>query len=261
MIIHKEEEIKEHDNRISDVIDVNGEKEDKVVLWDFDSMIYYCLWSGKDELGNPNPEYTENDLEFLYGKMSEMILKHLNTIETYFNIIGCYIFIRGKSNFRKEIYPDYKANRPEKHPLTNYLYDYVIQNHGAIESLNCEAEDSVAQASNKLNHQGLILYVDHDLEELPSLMYNYQKEIFSKIDEKQSVYNTYKKLCLSEPGDNVKTTPGIGKIYFQKNFKIDFTLEQYEEALWTAYLKAWKNDEIKAKEQLNLAKEILLLKY
>lgn len=41
------------------------ERQSKVVLWDFDSMIWQNLYSGKDEFGNKNPEYTEDDLEYL----------------------------------------------------------------------------------------------------------------------------------------------------------------------------------------------------
>jgi hypothetical protein len=38
------------------------------------------------------------------------------------------------------------------------------------------------------------------------------------------------------------------------------TDEEYEEALFAAYMKAWKNNEDKAIEQLALAKSILCLK-
>ena len=52
------------DNKISEVIDITLPKEDKVLLWDYDSIFYHCLHSGNDEFGNKNPEYTIDDLEF-----------------------------------------------------------------------------------------------------------------------------------------------------------------------------------------------------
>jgi len=45
------------------------EKESKVVIWDADSLIHQCLYSGKnEETGERNPKYTEADLEYLQGK-------------------------------------------------------------------------------------------------------------------------------------------------------------------------------------------------
>lgn len=258
------EVIQEHDDNISSVIDFSKPegyiKESKVVLWDADSIIHHAMYSGKDELGNRNPEFTEADLEMLQGKLSEMVLKVLNSVEKYYNMLSCYIFIRGKNNFRKTLLESYKANRPTPNPLIHKLYDYIKVAHGAIESDNCEAEDMVFTLSKKIDNNGIILYVDHDLEEIPSIFYNYQKDKWLKINEKQAIYNKYKKLCISEAGDNVKTTPGIGIKYFEKNFSIDFNEAQYEAALWQAYIKAWKGDERKAQEMLILAKNLLLLK-
>lgn len=250
----------EYDDGISEILTDFTQKESKVVLFDADTILYYALYRGKDEQGIPLPDFTEDDLEFVQGKLTELVLKALNSVEKYYNILALYIFIRGKNNFRKELYPEYKANRPEKHPLTNKLYEYMKVAHQAIESEGCESEDMVFTLSKKIDHNGIILYVDHDLEEIPSILYNYGKNKWKKVSEKEGLYNLYKKLCLSEPGDGVKTTPGIGIKYFEKHFKIDFTIEQYEEALWNCYKKAWKGDEVKAKEQLELAKNLLMLK-
>lgn len=231
----------------------------KVLLWDADSLVYFCLNSGKNEKGEKNPEYTEQDLPYLYEKLTEMIYRHINKIEEIYSIEKIYMFIKGKGNFRKELYPEYKKNRVDKPILSEYLYEYLKKEYNAISSDNCEAEDMVYTFS-KVYKNSIIVYVDHDLEEIPGLFYNYKTQEFKEITEKESIYNYYKKLVLSEPGDNVKTTPGIGIAYFNKNFNIDFTVEQYEENLHKAYLKAWKKDEVKAIEQLNLAREILSLK-
>ena len=76
-----------HDNGISTVIDVNSPREKVVVLWDFDSIIHLTLYAGKDNFGNRNLEYTQHDLEYLKGKLTEMTLKILNNVEEYFYIL------------------------------------------------------------------------------------------------------------------------------------------------------------------------------
>ena len=80
MNIHevKNTTIQDFDNKISEVIDTTLPKEDKVLLWDFDSMFYYCLHSGNDELGNKNPEYTIDDLDFLQGKLDDYKIYQLD---------------------------------------------------------------------------------------------------------------------------------------------------------------------------------------
>ena len=129
----------EHDDKIRDVIDIYGERQSKIVIWDADSILHYTLYAGKDEFGNSNPEYTEADLEYLQGKLSEMVLKTLNNIEKYFNILRCYIFIGGKDNFRKKLYPDYKKGRALPNPLIFKLKEYFILAHGAIPADGYEA--------------------------------------------------------------------------------------------------------------------------
>ena len=166
-----------HDDNIKDIISDFSIRESKVVLWDADSIVHFVLYSGKnEETGEKNPEYTEDDLETLELKLNELVFKVLLNVEKYYDIESLYIFIRGKNNFRKQLYQEYKANRPTPNPLISKLYDLFKQNHGAIEADGAEAEDYIYSLSKKINHQGIVLYIDHDLEEIPSIMYNYKKD-------------------------------------------------------------------------------------
>lgn len=249
-----------HDDNIKNVINDFSIRESKVVLWDADSIVHFVLYSGKnEETGERNPEYTEDDLETLGLKLNELVFKVLNNVEKYYDIEALYIFIRGKNNFRKELYQEYKANRPASNPLISKIYDLFKQNHGAIEANGAEAEDYIYSLSKKINHQGIILYIDHDLEEIPSIMYNYKKDTWLKISEKEAIHNLYKKLCIGETGDNVNLTPKIGIRYFEKNFNIDMSIEEYENTLYETYLKVW-NEKHLANEKLTLAKQLLQLK-
>lgn len=248
------------------------ERVKKVVLWDFDSVVHQCLYSGKnEETGEKNPEYTENDLEYLKTKLNERFFKIINLVEEKYEIEKLYCFIKGSGNFRKELYSEYKANRPTPSSLISLLYDYAIKEFNCIPSDGYEAEDYVNTLAISLNYDCIVLYVDHDLLELPTLFLNYSTLEWKKLSEKEALYNKYKKLILSEPGDNVQLTKGIGLVYFQKNFNIDMTIEEYEEASLNAFIKAWRDFTIvkkkknytenveKAKEMLILAKKLIWL--
>lgn len=258
-IVQKEPEI--HDDGITNIIyDLNAPKESKVVLWDADSVVHFVLYSGKDEItGERNPEYTEEDLEMLQGKLTEFVLKTLNSVEKYFNILALYIFIKGKNNFRKQLYPQYKANRPTPNPLISKLYDYFKIAHQAIESEGCEAEDMLFTLSNKIDNNGIILSVDHDTDEIPGLVYNYKKDIWRKITPEQARMNKYRKLIVSESGDNVNLAKGLGIKHFEKFYNSNMTDDEIEAQLIKSYTKVWKTEEL-AKQKLELAKKLLFLK-
>ena len=234
-------------------------KEDKVVLWDFDSMVHLCLYSGKNEEGIKNPEYTEDDIDFLQGKLNEMYLGILNKIEEHYNIIALYCFIKGKGNFRREMYPEYKSNRPEPNPLLKPLYDYAEVAFKCVLSNGAEADDYVYTFSKKINHNGLIVFVDKDLLQIPSLFYNYQKNEWMRVDEKEAKYHIATKVLCGDSGDGVNFSPKIGEAYAKKNLNIDFTDYQYVKAIYKGYLKAWKDDVELAKHYARLTYKLLKL--
>lgn len=251
---------KEHDNGINDIIkDLNAPKENRIILWDADSVVHFVLYSGKDEFGNRNPEYTEADLEMLQGKLTEFVLKTLNSVEKYYNILACYIFIKGKNNFRKELLPTYKANRPPVNPIINNLYEYFKIAHQAIESFGAESEDYVYTVSKKIDNNGIILSIDHDTDEISGIHYNYKKDIWKKITPEQAKMSKYQKLIVSESGDNVNLAKGLGIKHFEKFYNSNMTDEEIETQLLKSYTKVWKTEEL-AKEKLELAKQLLYLK-
>jgi len=248
-----------HDDKISSVLPDLSQREAKVVLWDFDSILHLTLYSGKNELGERNPEYTEADLEYLQYKMTELYYKTVNAVEKYFDILNLYIFVKGENNFRKKLYTEYKANRTPPNPLINDLYNYAEIAFKTIKADGCEAEDYIYTVSKKINHTGIILSPDHDLDEVPCTLYDYRKGVWKKISEKEAIYNKYKKMVVGESGDNVNLLKGCGIKYFEKNFSIDFTIEQYEEALFNAFIKVYKDINI-AREKMELNRELVCLK-
>lgn len=272
MNIVKLEQPIEHNNGIYEVIKDFSIKEEKLVLWDFDSIFYLVLYPGKDEFGVNLPEYTEDDLELLQAKLTELTLKILNKVEEYFIISSLHIFCKGENNFRKQLYPEYKSNRKPQSDLLWKLIEYAVETHGVIQSHGFEAEDYVYTASNLINNQGIILFVDHDLREIPSLVYNFQKDYWEIIDEKTALYNKYAKLIISESGDNVNLCPGLGEKYVLANLNPDMSEQELEEAVYQAYIYAW-SDKTKIKKKtirtpneplaiqnLELAKQLLWLK-
>lgn len=243
----------------------------RVLCCDFDTLVYWALVCYEED--GSKKELKLEDLPFLEHKLSEMVLNIFNKIESYFRLERTYVFIRGKNNYRKNLFNSYKSNRPEKHFLTNYLYDFLKTRFNAIEVNNFEAEDGCASIGWKLKENCIIAFCDHDLLEIPHcIMYDYRQNKFLIQSEKDALWEKYKKLNIGENGDFANFSPSYGIKKFLANFHKDMTVEEYEAESFNTFIYCWsdkvkvKNKTIrtpnleKAEEMFKLAKEILWLK-
>ena len=225
------------------IVHQEGEnKQSKIVLWDFDSVLHWSLYSGyHEETGEKNPEYEEKDFDLVVAKLNETTYKVINEIEDKYKIQNLYIFVRGSGNFRKKLYPTYKSKRKDPHPLINKLYEYVKVAFNSISADNCEAEDLCKTFHNKLNGSSLIVYVDHDLKELPGLLLNYKTLEWEEIDKPNALHNKYKKLVIGEGQEGANFTMGVGQKYWDEHFSVGMSIEDYEEAAYNAFLWSWSD--------------------
>jgi len=233
--------------------------EDKVVIIDADTLLYYASWTGKDEEGNKKPEYTEEEYPIAVDVLNNTLLDIYSCIEEYYNITDVYICVKGKNNFRKEIYEDYKANRPPSLPIIDYLLQHLVDNHNAIVSDGYESDDVVYTLSKKMDHKAIICCVDRDLYQIPSLFFDYKKKTWKIVTEEEAKYHLACKVMTGDSGDNVNLSPGIGEKYALKNLQIGMTDYQYIKTIFKGYLKAWKGDAKKAKESMKLTYKLLKL--
>src|SRR6187399_2494577 len=125
------QEVVEHDDRFNEILPVIVKSTPKTLVCDFDSLIYWTLVEYNED--KTRKELTLEHLPDLQGKLSEMVTGILNKLYDKFLVKNTYIFIRGSNNYRKSLYKEYKSNRPEKHFLVNYLYDYLKESFGALE--------------------------------------------------------------------------------------------------------------------------------
>jgi 5'-3' exonuclease len=210
-------------------------RENRVLIIDADTLAYYALYNPLPEGGQM--ELTEDSLEFLYGKISESVLKIFNSVEKYFNLVSIYIFIRGKNNFRKLEFDPYKSNRPPKHPLIDHLYNYLEVAHQAIPSYGAESDDYVYSVSKKISHTGIVAHVDADLDQIPGLHFNFQKNKFYYVTPKQSKFHLACKVLTGDSGDNVLVNKGFGIKKALKVINPDMTDYQYIKAIYEVYIK------------------------
>ncbi len=119
-------------------------------------------------------------------------------------------------NFRKTIYPDYKANRKGK-PRPVHLQaieDYLIQSHGAVRAVGEEADDLLGISQTicwENNKESVICSIDKDLLMIPGSHYNFIKKEFTEISPEEGQYRFYTQLLMGDATDNISGCPKVGE--------------------------------------------------
>lgn len=174
------------------------------------------------------------------------------------------IYVGGLGNFRKDLYPDYKGNRAPKPKLHKYCHAYVTGKYAAMVEIcdGLEAEDHCL-ADALADPNGVIGYVDKDLEGQAGYFFNYNKMELGVfyINKTQAFYNLCVQLMIGDRStDNIKgidfvsaslkekykiTTKSIGagtaaKILADVEHDIQLMKERIVEVYKMSYLGEWK---------------------
>ena len=121
------------------------------------------------------------------------------------------IFLTGKNNFRKKINPEYKANRKDTVPPV-YLQDcrqYLVDNHYAVISDGCEADDLLGVSQNK---DTIICSLDKDLRMIPGRHYNWTKVELDSVNKQDGLRHFYKQMLIGDKSDNIFGFDKIGPV-------------------------------------------------
>lgn len=144
---------------------------------EFESFEVFNEWLKGDTRWSIN-DFNVNSIAFAIHSFNEQVktLRALPFADTTTFYIG------GVGNFRKELYPEYKANRPPKPTLFDYVYNHAKKQKDFIIVDGCESEDVASAAAfngtllSDPNHSNTVLcYIDKDLDMIAGWRYNYNK--------------------------------------------------------------------------------------
>lgn len=150
--------------------------------------------------------------------------------------------VKGYGNFRKDLYPEYKANRPqqdeEMRELLTYAHQHMVDNYGAVMADGMEADDLVsiwAYEAREAEEQYVVVGIDKDLLQIPGNHYNFVKKTHEFVDDDVAYYNLMLQ-CLT--GDNTDNIPGIKGVGPAKAKKLLGTRDTSR--MWNRVRAAWK---------------------
>ena len=173
-------------------------------LIDQDLLCYRCAASAEND-----------DLGIAIYRLDELLDNILNKTEatTY------RAFLSSPTNFRKDIYPEYKANRI-KHVKPKYLRD--LQEY-SLEKLNAEIAPDGLEADDALainqTEDTIICSLDKDLLQVPGKHFSWEingkgwsrPDTFTDQTELEGLRLFYKQCLKGDPSDNVKGVEGLGE--------------------------------------------------
>jgi len=119
-----------------------------------------------------------------------------------------FLYLSGSGNFRKILYPLYKANRSgEKPPHYEEAREYLITKWNAQITTDCEADDELSILHTSLPN-AILCSIDKDFLQLPGRHFNWVRGTFPEITEEIGMYNFYLQMLVGDAADNI---PGINQ--------------------------------------------------
>lgn len=133
------------------------------------------------------------------------------------------IFLTGPTNFRYQVYPEYKATRVDKYrpKHLNACKDYLRVIYDAVTSDNCEADDLMAIAQTA-QRDTIICSLDKDMLQVPGWHYSwaieggpkdkrwFKEAKLQEISPIEGLRKFYYQMIVGDSSDNIKGVEGMG---------------------------------------------------
>ena len=174
-------------------------------LVDGDIILYRCAASA------------ENDsLDIAKARVNELLDQVLEAV----GATSYRFFLSGKKNFRKSIYPEYKANRTQPKPIhLSPLREWACEELSAeITERELEADDYLGIYQDKAEGSTIICSLDKDLLIIPGNHYQWQFGTSKWTKDAKRFYQSeieglrlfYEQCLKGDKADNVKGVAGLG---------------------------------------------------
>lgn len=174
-----------------------------LALIDQDLLCYRCAASAEND-----------DFNIALYRIDEL----LDNILTKTGATSYRAFLTGANNFRKQIYPEYKANRTQPKPKhLKGLQEY------SLEKLNAEYAPETLEADDALainqTEDTIICSLDKDLLQVPGKHFSWEingkgwtrPDTFTEQTELEGLRLFYKQCLKGDTSDNVKGVEGLGE--------------------------------------------------
>lgn len=196
-----------------------------LALVDADTIAYRCAASCEPTKIKPERE----PLDLAIRRADELCYRILSDTES----AKYRFFIGGTENFRKILYPLYKANR-ERLPRPEWLEpvrEFLITEWHAEIATGCEADDYIGIHADE---NTIICGNDKDLLQLPGQHFNFVTGTFRWMDDAEAALAFWSQMLIGDSSDNLPGIDGIGKVKARRRLE-GLSPQQMESAVRHLY--------------------------
>ena len=166
---------------------------------------------------------------------------------------GYEVILSGKTNFREDIFPEYKANRDPSHKPHWYkeIKEYLIKHHDAFVTDGEEADDLLGILQCSSEEETCICSIDKDLDMIAGWHYNWNKDSFYLVDQENADRNFFKQWLQGDKTDNIAGLAGVGPAKAEKILKnCSDNLSMAAEVMHQYATKGWKLNDVETTANL-----------
>ena len=133
------------------------------------------------------------------------------------------VAVKGRGNFRHDLYSKYKSNRKpleeEMKTALNYGHGYMIGKWNAVCADGMEADDLVSIWANECRNSDTdycVVGIDKDLLQIPGNHYNFNKRTHVHVTPDDGQYSLMVQCLTGDSTDNIPGIKGIGPVKGKK---------------------------------------------
>jgi DNA polymerase I len=200
---------------------------------------------------------TELDLGKATANVDRSIRSIVRTVKKYMeftkkpNVIMAF---SDKVNFRKTLYPLYKANRTKPKPqLYKSTRQHIEANYQCKTLPTLEGDDVLGILATSMEN-AVVCSIDKDMATIPNtVFFNFDnhKQTFEHTTPEKAQYFHYFQCLIGDTADNYKGCPGIGKVKAKKALD--------EECSWEQVVKLYESKGQTEEEALLMARVAKIL--
>jgi len=162
-------------------------------------------------------------------------------------------------NFRKGLFPAYKAHRHQPKPKHyKALREYLINVEKAEVADNQEADDLLGINQTK---DTIVCSIDKDLLMVEGWHYNWNRDSVVEVSKPEGLHNFYRQLLTGDATDNIPGIYGIGPKKANDILAGCETVEQYTQAVFAAYRQHFEHcSELEVLDHINIIGKLLYIR-
>ena len=209
-----------------------------MILVDADVLVY--------RFSNASEYVSEwhDDLWTLHGDLGQakdMLAQFVSELKADLGMDEVRMFLSEGSNFRKEVYPPYKANRKSKRKpiLFAPFRQHIRDEYDCEEVAGLEADDLLGRAGYRRSDR-IVATIDKDLHTCECKVYNWDKPELGvqTINSRDAAVMFYTQILTGDSVDNYPGCKGIGPKTAEKILEPCESPEMMREAVLKTYRKS-----------------------